>query len=401
MADGRTNQLRLEWSFIGNSTPTTLHVDPRWERKEIGFTYETTLESSSNFMPIEIVIPGGWGWSQLDIQGPNLRSFKSTDVEGWQTTTHHQPEKEEEEEESLSTIRNIIPPTLRPNIVRSSSLMKQSLPDDSRIDEFSFENQDDSGSRTVMPTFPQERVVKVPDTPTPAKLFDLIFDDEGERSFVVEGILVPLFPTLVSGSVPVGIPFVRGGECQITCPNSSLVNTEIDTSATSIGQFTWVDIYGSPIPSSTIPIKGDIRVRLMKDTWGSVRMSILFPCPRGEVAFDLGKGKVQLRKAEVDGQPVRYCQTGAGENEIRLGSETHGMAEVGLDLGERDISLPHFEGAVGTMIVELRGAGWESKSPSNPIFQTDLQSSQPYLASDPTQHPLKHGLPHSRLPPSP
>jgi len=38
------------------------------------------------------------------------------------------------------------------------------------------------------------------------------------------------------------------------------------------------------------------------------------------------------------------------------------MAEVEIDLGEGDISLPHFEDADGTMIVELRGPGWDSKS---------------------------------------
>ena len=358
-ADDRTNQLRLEWSFITTSNSTTLNVTPHWERREIGFNYETTLDTPSTLVPIEIVIPDGWGWSHFDIQGPTLRSFRSTDIDGWHTTIHRNVN---EEEESFSTIRNIIPSNLRPSMGRSASLMKQSLPDDIRIDEFSFENQDDSGTQTIVPSSPTlERRVIVPDKPIPARLFDLVFDDDAEdRSFIIEGTLVPLFPTLVSGSTPVDIPFIKSGEYQIKCANTTLPDT-CDTSGSHIGTFTWHDMYGSPIPSSTIPIKGEIRVRLMKDTWGQIRISILFPCRKGEVNFSLGKGSIQIRKVEVDGIPTRYCFTQGG---IRLGCEGPGMAEVEADLGEGDVTLPHFEDAEGTMIVELRGPGWEGKSPS-------------------------------------
>jgi hypothetical protein len=380
IADNSTNQLRLEWSFITTSNTTTLNVTPHWERKEIGFNYETTLDTTSTLVPIEIVIPNGWGWSHFDIQGPTLRSFRSTDIEGWSTTIV--ANREEEEEESFSTIRNIIPSNLRPSMGRSTtaSLMKQSLPDDIRIDEFSFENQDDSGTHTIVPSSPiLERRVIVPDKPTAARLFDLVFDDDEEdRSFMIEGTLVPLFPTLVSGSLPVDIPFVKSGECQVTCANSTLPEMS-DTSGSHIGTFTWVDMYRVPIPSSTIPIKGDIRVRLMRDTWGQIRMSLLFPCRKGEVNFSLGRGTIQIRKIEVDGIPIRYCLTEEG---IRLGCDGSGMAEVEIDLGEGDVSLPHFEGAEGLMIVELRGPGWDGKLRpfSIRLRQADEQQSrQPFL----------------------
>jgi hypothetical protein len=388
--------LRLEWSFITTSNTTTLNVTPHWESKEIGFNYETTLDTPSTLVPIEIVIPTGWGWSHFDIQGPTLRSFRSTDVEGWHTTILA---NREEEEESFSTIRNIIPSNLRPNFGRSAtaSLMKQSLPDDIRIDEFSFENQDDSGTHTIVPSSPiLERRVIVPDKPTAARLFDLVFDDdEGDRSFVIEGTLVPLFPTLVSGSIPVDIPFVKSGECQVTCANSTLAGMS-DTSSSHIGTFTWVDMYGSPIPSSTIPIKEEVRVRLMRDTWGQIRMSILFPCRKGEVVFSLGNGSLQIRKAEVDGIPIRYCLTEEG---LRLGCDGSGMAEVEIDLGEGNVSLPHFEGAEGVMIVELRGSGWEGKlALHSRSRKADIQQSRLYQVSHPTCPPLKHGQPPSPLP---
>ena len=350
--------MRLEWSFITTTNVTSLNVTPDWERKEIGFNYETTVNSPSTLVPIELIIPNGWGWAHFDIQGPTLRSFRSTDIDGWYTTIHRNV-NENEEEESFSTIRNIIPSNLRPSMGRSASLMKQSLPDDIRIDEFSFENQDDSGTHTIVPSSPTlEKRVNVPDQPTPARLFDLVFDDDVEdKSFVIEGTLVPLFPTLVSGSIPVDIPFAKSGEYQVTCPNSTLPDT-CDTSGSHVGTFTWVDMYGSPIPSSIIPVNGEIRVRLMRDTWGQIRMSILFPCRKGEIAFSMGKGSIQIRKAEVDGVPTRYCLTQEG---VRLGCDTSGMAELELHLGEGDVSLPHFEGAEGVTIVELRGPGWESE----------------------------------------
>ena len=358
-AENRTNQLRLEWSFITTSNVTSLNVTPHWERKDLGFNFKTTVDTTSTLVPIEIIIPNGWGWSHFDIQGPTLRSFRSTDIDGWHTTIQCNANENEDEEESFSTIRNIIPSNLRPSVGRSASLMKQSLPDDIRIDEFSFENPDDSGTQTIVPSSPiLEKRVIVPDKPTPARLFDLAFDDDsGDRSFVIEGTLVPLFPTLVSGSIPVDIPFVKSGEYQITCLNSTLPDT-CDTSGSHVGSFTWADMYGSLIPSSIIPVKGDIRVRLMRDTWGQIRMSILSPCRKGEIAFSMGKGSIQIRKAEVDGVPTRYCLTADG---IRLGCGGSGMAEVEIDLGEGDVSLPHFEGAEGVMIVELRGPGWEGK----------------------------------------
>jgi hypothetical protein len=239
--------------------------------------------------------------------------------------------------------------------------MKQSLPTGD-VDEFSFENQEDSHTTIIPPSPVEERKVITPDQPTAARLFDLVFDDDSEdRSFMIEGVLVPLFPTLVSGSIPVQIPFVRAGECQVICPNLNLDGSEVDTSGISIGEFAWVDMYGSPIPSSSTPIRGDIRVRLMRDSW-TIRMGVLFACTRGEVALVLGQG-VRIRKAEVDGVPIRYYLTESGEgSEFRLRSEVAGMADVEVELGDGSITLPHLESAEGTMTVELRGSGWDRES---------------------------------------
>lgn len=262
--------------------------------------------------------------------------------------------------------------------------MKQSLPD-VRIDEFSFEvNHDDSletvspagngygnGSPSVlMSSTRSERKSVIPHQPTIGRLFDLIFDDTGdspeERSFAVEGTLVPLALTLVSGSIPIEIPFVKSGECQVACPQSSLPDDGVCNTATaSIGQFTWVDTYGQTIPPNVAGVKGDIRVRLNRDEWGTMRMSIIFPFPKrgSEVVFTLKNERVNVSKAEVDGTPIRRSITSIERgHEIRLMSDVMGMVEVGLDLGTSGvICLPYFKNAEGTMIMELRGTGWDSK----------------------------------------
>jgi len=262
--------------------------------------------------------------------------------------------------------------------------MKQSLPD-VRIDEFSFEvNHDDSletvspagngygsGSPSVlMSSTRSERKSVIPHQPTPGRLFDLIFDDSGDspegRAFAVEGTLVPLPLTLVSGFPPVEIPFVKSGECRVSCPQASLPDDGVcNTRTASIGQFFWVDTYGQTIPPNIAGVKGDIRVRLNRDEWGTMRMSIIFPSPRkgSEVVFALKGERVNVSKAEVDGTPIRISITSIeGGHEIRLPSDVMGMVELGLDLGTSgDICLPHFKNAEGTMILELRGTGWDSK----------------------------------------
>ena len=258
--------------------------------------------------------------------------------------------------------------------------MKQSLPD-VRIDEFSFEVNHDDSLETVSPaghaspsvlmsSTRSERGLMIPHQPTAGRLFDLIFDDSGdspeERSFAVEGTLVPLPLTLVSGSIPVEIPFVKSGECQVSCPLSTLLDDGVCNTATaSIGQFTWVDTYGQTIPPNVAGVKGDIRVRLNRDEWGTMRASIIFPSPRKgcEVVFTLKSERVNVSKAEVDGTPIRRAITSIeGGHEIRMMSDVMGMVEVGLDLGTSgDICLPYFKNAEGTMILELRGTGWDSK----------------------------------------
>jgi len=455
---GRTNQLRLEWSFLNDTHPTTLHIQPRWHatHPEIGFTYTTKLPPSQDrLVPIEITIPNGWGWSQLSIQGDGLTSWQSTDVPHWSYSqssssprlADEDDDDEDGPEDSFSTIRTLstsrrnanrnrkslvdIPfpqPGSRPSLGRnpssigggggSASLLNQPLPD-LRMDEFSFEvnSMDRSltppgtgrpgtpvGASTRYP-HPQNTSASastprlggsttsngvdsgsiVPTTPTLGSQFDLIFDDsdEGERSYRVEGTLVPLSPlTLISGSTPVMVPFVKShpdteSECQVTIAQSgsdedvSLHNT----SFSSIGTFTWVDEYGSPIETDILGIKGTVRVRVHRDIWGMSSTSILFPWPSrtrrqgGEVSFGLGGSLGRISKATVDGRDIRRCLAPSSSSTTKVGGEIRlagglagGMAEVIIESPVGESPFPILEGAEGQMILELKGPGWECRS---------------------------------------
>lgn len=447
----RTSQLRLEWAFASAYQATTLQVIPRWDARHpaINITYETNPPTTSDdqLVPIEIIIPDGWGWRDLEITGPNLVSWRSTDTDYFDVHLRDRDHEEEEEgpDDSFSTIKNLRPqpPPLRPQLRThtSASLMKQTLPvsGDMTVDDFSFEMT--SGDHLTIPaststgsgnsrpgtparaspgpTYLQNRdrnqnqsqnENETMDQPVAARYFDLVFgndprngaDSDRDRGYMIEGTLVPLSTlTLVSGSIPVEIPFIRSptqiqgsGECTIICPNgllSSGVTDEgvCDTTQPSIGTFTWVDAYGSSIrPLPQEPVRGNIRVRVHRGKWGSVGMSILFPWPRGqELAFHLAgdededqamkmKMKVKVIKADVGGVGVPRSLTRVGGGyEVRLGSGQDGragqgglgrvgkMTEVVLEFEDlEDIPLPHFADADGQLTVELRGDGWSCES---------------------------------------
>ena len=412
-------------------------MTPRWDalHPSITVTYETTnLSSSDQLIPLETYIPTGWAWRELEINGPNLVSWSSTDVPGFNVRLHDDEEDGQEEEgegegpdDSFSTIRHLRPnppapqrPQLRTHT--SASLMKQTLPvaGDHTVDDFSFEMTSSdhltipastgtsigsgsgvgvgvgggggSGSGTSRPGTPARGSPGLTarslgqrgemNHPVPARCFDLIFGRSDEdRSYTIEGTLVPLPLTFVSGSQPLDIPFIKSpsssssGECTIICPKAIFVTGDkeegiCDTSLPSIGSFTWTDAYGSPIrPSAHEPIRGNVRVRLQRGQWGMISISILFPWSgrNSELAFSLsGETAPKITKAVVGGVDVPRSLRpldGGGGYEVRLGQGSHErtgkMVEVVLELEElENLPLPHLEGAEGEMIVEFRGDDW-------------------------------------------
>lgn len=366
-------------------------------------------------MPIDIVVPDGWGWKDLDICGPNLVSWRSTDSDRFNVHLRDYDEEEEEgPDDSFSTIRNLRPQprtALGPRTHTSASLMKQTLPvaGDLNVDDFSFEmtggdnltipaSTGSGGSRPGTPgRFSPGPNSPIGSThgpsgiqePVDARFFDLIFSPDGEddRTFVLEGTLVPLSPlTLVSSSIALRIPLVRTTpttECLIQCPSSTLANggkdeAILDTTGETVGTFTWTDSSGFPIQSAVSePINGYIRIRLFRDQWGARSMSIIFPWPgrSSEIAFRFASdGPIRIKKADIEGIAVPRCvsRTEDGEQEVRLGrgpvARLQGrLAEVALEFSGSDgfVPLPRMPDAQGELSLELRGDGWDSECEEN------------------------------------
>ena len=81
-----TDALSLEWSISGPpSASSSLAVVPHWHnrRPTIEMRYEATIPTSDQIIPIEAVLPEGWGWSSLIITGDNLSRWTSVDGDFW------------------------------------------------------------------------------------------------------------------------------------------------------------------------------------------------------------------------------------------------------------------------------------------------------------------------------
>jgi hypothetical protein len=194
-----------------------------------------------------------------------------------------------------------------------------------------------------------------------------------DRQVAIRGTLVPLSRlTLVSPAVPVPIPFIRvegAQQCEVICPGAE-EETVRETSGTSIGMFAWTDKRGKSIPAAAAGlVKGDVRVRVEK-AWGHDTLHVRFPWPRraGEMAFEIPRGETDVRvaRAQLRGTALPRAVTPQGEGvRVHLKGSGDGVAEVVLEIGEAEdgtVVLPRFEGAVGTMTVELVGNAWGGES---------------------------------------
>ena len=350
-----TDTLRLEWSFTGSSlssaTPN-LQVRPQWDPKHpsISIQYETTIQSNSSIVPIEIVLPDGWGWKALSMSGDDLVSWRSIDGDWWDEVVRQSSkpdglfDDDNDDDGSFSTVRHRsgihtrpsrppVPTTMRspptPTSSHSSaSLMRQTLPTPAgmKMEDFSFElsGLDDSpppltpmSKMASTPTsIPRPQPVsRIRETPVSCALFDLTFDDdvgETDKSFSIQGNLVPLSGmTFVSPTLDLLIPFIKSDDqmstssanattCEVNCPEATYhrpVDTgtssrvTCDTGSTSIGTFKWTNSRGEPlnIPQANTGVVEKVKIRVMRGTWGQTSFSASFPWPKRakEVGFDV------------------------------------------------------------------------------------------------------------------
>lgn len=333
-------------------------------------------------LPIEVVIPDGWGWSQISFKGEGLQDWTSMDGDWWDLppdeddTTLDDASTTTQLDDSFTTVfkpqrANTSPRTpvssQPPRPASAASLLRQKIPAHlGKMEDFSFEmgnaSIDTSKPRTPLakPSTPTPlsgvtptsaglrdssqsarevaRVRKPIGRPAPARLFDLTLT--ASSTFAIQGVLVPMSRlTLVSPSLPLPIPFVRidgvGSRistdhlCEITCPAANLTlpvetgrTVEIAPDTNTIGTFSWTDDHSQLLPERVGEINGNVNVLVERDVWGGLTMHIRLPWPTRttEVGFTIPSSDVRLVRATSRGGAVpRALCIMDTETIIRLG----------------------------------------------------------------------------------
>lgn len=391
-----TDTLTLEWGFVPSvGAPPDLRLTPRWDnvRPSIGVTFDATLQKRPGPLSLEALLPDGWGWSELEIRGDGLISWRSTDES---LMSRRAPT----EDDSVAT-------TVAADVFGSPRRINGLATLDS-ADDFSFELSSfaDGGARAKPshPNTPSRRrsltaerataaLHKVsPRVPVPAALFELEFeptdddeddddDDEENRVLLLEGTLVPLPLTLVGPDAPVAIPFIRFDDSSlptqsaIVCPNASFQEspspatpaspTLCSTSSIFVGTFTWVDNEGNLVPPRpTVPVTGPIRLAVQRNIWGVQTISTAFDWPprAAEVALVLPVSTVRVVQATCRGKSLaRTVLPRDGSAEVRVAGGRGGVELVLEVADEKGVALPVFPGSTGDLQVELAGSGWDSE----------------------------------------
>ncbi|WVN86138.1 uncharacterized protein L203_101299 [Cryptococcus depauperatus CBS 7841] len=428
-----TDILRLEWSFTStmvDSSSSSLVITPTWSKSpSLQMYFASSAPGFDTVVPVEVNVPEGWAWSELLIEGNGLAYWRGVN-EDWDEEDPDRTINEEHDDSFISvpgksSRQSLFGPhgsSYLPSIAGSSSanLMRQTLPTTENIDDFSFEmSSDQLMARPHTPLGSKSTHVSkatnlsaskqlVAPTSYPlrhGRMFDLYFNDSGDRNFTLQGVLVPASPlTLVSQLLPFPIPLVsfptNGGpqECIIQCPNALYSGDSTTTSEPKLvsissgASFSWVEQGSHLIKRSSQSIKGDVKVRLKRDVWGIISMSILFPYPQhlDEVGFSLFSTDTNVRivRASIDGLAApRFLYSLGDQMDIRIGrrEDRGGLAEVVLEISGRVIGMPVFEGT-GDGFIELCGDNWDVARAS---FQTKgLTRTSPttyyYTLSNPT-----------------
>lgn len=448
-------------------------------RPSMELNYTAVAPGSDTVVSLKVDVPEGWAWAELIIESEGLAYWKGVDGEFEDEEREDPDRTAEyQDDDSFATVRpeqsghlhrrsrsrqSILSsnaaagPSTATYLPRTSgsgssiSLMRQTLPTaGDAIDEFSFEMSSEQspapkrpntplGSRvsllpTSKPSTPSKRVKQSVSLPVAksvkqGRLFDLYFYEHSDRAFSLRGMLVPISHlALVSQRLPCPIPLVNlphngSTQCNIQCNNALYQDQTLPTSEPhlisipSANAFFWSDdsVSNSKRDKESGKVKGDMRIRLRRDIWGVVSMSMLFAFPsRGdEVGFILHpstpnsnahdndiKGRtVRVTRASMNGQPIPRClhRWQDGKTEVRIGKkegrEDSGLVEIILEIVGQEFSLPTFEDAEGMGIVELCGEGWEVVKP---IMQTTLTPSP----NDTYSYPLSTPCSISFQPPS-
>ncbi|KAK4685147.1 hypothetical protein P7C73_g5016, partial [Tremellales sp. Uapishka_1] len=391
-----TETLRLEWTFNSQSSslpPALLHIRPQWSATNPYIYLSCTAEilMDQNLIPVEAVLPEGWGWSDLSIQGDGLSFWRSVDGDWWNVDVD--VDEESQPEDSFSTVRAKRPTFPQTNSNPSvPSLMRQTLPSsmDMKMEDFSFELNGlepqpalrSSLKRSITPTkkpLPALNKAKDRTDPLPGRLFDLYFTKSpalvggvsATRKIEIQGTLVPLSSLmLVPEDKSIEIPFFRfdtsssSHQLRISCPYEE--ERIMDTVEDSAGSISW-NQDARPTFSPT-EIRGPIKVSVKQNYLGSqiVQINFAWPKRKTEVGFRMNtRGRdVRILRASMSGSALKRL---VKDEEVRIGkvaSRGEGNVEVVLEVDDAEwetvgVCLPVLAGD-GVMEVELKGAHWDA-----------------------------------------
>ncbi|WOO77106.1 uncharacterized protein LOC62_01G000693 [Vanrija pseudolonga] len=416
--DGRfqsTDLLQLEWRFLPSvGSPPNLRIVPQWDshRPLISMAFRATLPATPGPVVLESVLPPGWGWSELEITGEGLLSWRSTDGEGWIVL---ESGSTVDPDESTATI----------DAQQRTPLRQTGLPPGLDSADFSFELNSFDSPSPRKPVTPgrrrppsSERAAPelhrvVPRSPTPASVFQLEFmapeDDGDERTIDFEGSIAPLNLTLVSPGAQVQIPFVRFDDlsfptkCTVTCPQASFVTNDAkpdqhtssassettqtcDATLPSIGVFNWTQD-GQPLPvPSPVTIPGPVQVTIQRNVWAVQTVSSTFAWPANvaEVGARFPGSSVRVVRATSNDthlpRAVLPLPNDLG-TEVRVG-RGRGSVELVVEVVSGDaVAVPSFSHGKGDLLVELVGSEWDNLLSSVAATNLEKVSDRAYRGS--------------------
>lgn len=368
-------------------------------------TFRATLPVTSGPVVLESVLPPGWGWSELEITGDGLLSWRSTDGEGWIVL---ESQSTVDPDESTATID-----------AQRTPLKQTGLPPGLDTD-FSFELNSFDSPSPRKPVTPGRRrpsssghsaasalLRVVPRSPTPASVFQLEFaaedDDADERIIDFEGSIAPLNLTLVSPGAPVQIPFVRFDDlsfptrCTVTCPQATFITAETkpdedkssassetpqtcDTTLPSIGVFNWTQD-GLPLPvPSPVTISGPVHVTIQRSVWAVQTVSTTFAWPANgaEVGARFPGSSVRVVRATSNDTHLPRAVLPLADDlgtEVRVG-RGRGSVELVVEVVSGDaVAIPSFTHGKGDLLVEMVGSEWDSECMYKALLTPALLSS--------------------------
>ena len=217
--------MRYTFDSAETSRPS-LSIEPVWSTNDpyVRVEFESTVQATDKIVDLQAVVPLGFGWTDLSIQGDDLVSWHCADAEhlgsalarpSLRPDIDHNPDDtgifDFDADDSFSTVRHVSPsPSLRPSTQHnpasassSLNLLHQTMPAgrDISVAEYSFERNAEptassrvSEASTHRPCI-RRRLSVQPSTPQRGQWFKIEFSRS--RSYRIRIDMAPILPFVI------------------------------------------------------------------------------------------------------------------------------------------------------------------------------------------------------------